>query len=343
MGTLGGWSVRRRSAVAALAVMAAIVLAAGAETGGASGQSAAEALPTVSIDDTSATEGNAGTTDLVFTVSLSAASAQQVDIVWSTQNGTAIAPADYEAAGSTVSLAPGQATASIAVKVYGDAVPEPDESLQVNLTSATNATILDGVALGTIVNDDSLPTLGVGDVTVAEGGGRRARPGHSERSCRPRRRDRQCNDGGRDGDRSGRLHRHEHRGHDRRRPEDGGRPRSDHERRLRRADRELLRAADEPGQRDDLGRHCRCDRRRRRPHVNVDRRLTDRDRARRRSRASRRDLCGLAPPGEREDCHRPVPHRGRRGHRRQRLHRHVGNGDVPAGRDVEDCRGSRDR
>ena len=45
-----------------------------------------------------------------------------------------------------------------------------------NLSDATNATIGDGTAQGTITDDDPLPAISIGDVTVTEGnsGTRRA-------------------------------------------------------------------------------------------------------------------------------------------------------------------------
>ena len=54
------------------------------------------------------------------------------------------------------------------VPVVGDTVIEGNETFTVNLTGPTNATLADGQALGTIVNDD-FPALSIGDVTVTEG------------------------------------------------------------------------------------------------------------------------------------------------------------------------------
>jgi hypothetical protein len=46
-------------------------------------------------------------------------------------------------------------------------LPEPDETFFVNLSAATNATIADGQAVGTIADDE--PRISIGDVTKAEG------------------------------------------------------------------------------------------------------------------------------------------------------------------------------
>ena len=51
--------------------------------------------PTLSVNDVSVTEGNAGTTTATFTVSLSATSGNAVTFDWATAPGTAAAGVDY--------------------------------------------------------------------------------------------------------------------------------------------------------------------------------------------------------------------------------------------------------
>ena len=53
--------------------------------------------PTLSINDVSVTEGNSGTVNAVFTVTLSSASSQTVTVTYATANGTATAGSDYTA------------------------------------------------------------------------------------------------------------------------------------------------------------------------------------------------------------------------------------------------------
>ena len=53
--------------------------------------------------------------------------------------------------------------------VIGDTLYEPNETLYLNLSTATYATIGRSQALGTIVNDDPLPTVSVADASVTEG------------------------------------------------------------------------------------------------------------------------------------------------------------------------------
>jgi chitinase len=121
------------------------------------------------VDEVTVTEGNTGTTSAVFTVSLSTASGQVVTASFATTNGTAVAPGDYTAQAGTVTFAPGTTTQLITVAVVGDTVFEANETFLVELTNATNATIDNALALGTITNDDAAPTLAISDVTVTEG------------------------------------------------------------------------------------------------------------------------------------------------------------------------------
>jgi hypothetical protein len=126
-------------------------------------------LPGLSIDDVTLTEGNSGTVNAVFTVRLSTASGQTVSANFATVNGTATAGNDYVSTNGTVSFAPGVTTQTIPVRVNGDVLNEPDETFFINLSGAVNATVTDNQAVGTIVNDDPLPTFFISDVTVTEG------------------------------------------------------------------------------------------------------------------------------------------------------------------------------
>lgn len=129
-------------------------------------------VPSLSIDDVSVVEGNAGTTNAVFTVSLSAASGQTVVVNYATADGTATQPADYTSTSGTLTFTSGQTTRTVTVPVNGDTVPEANETFFVNLSGATNATISDNQGVGTITNDDvpvtvSPATLPNGTVAAA--------------------------------------------------------------------------------------------------------------------------------------------------------------------------------
>ena len=130
---------------------------------------AAALLPAISINDISIPESNSGTSNFVFTVSLSTASEQTVSVNYRTANNTATAGSDYVATSGTLTFNPGDTTKTITVVVNGDTLNEPDETFFVNISNPVNATIADGQGLGTIFNDDPLPALSINDVSLAEG------------------------------------------------------------------------------------------------------------------------------------------------------------------------------
>ncbi|MCB0931195.1 MAG: cellulose binding domain-containing protein, partial [Mycobacterium sp.] len=87
--------------------------------------------PTMSISDVSVTEGNSGTTNANFAVSLSNAATTPVTVAYATANGTATAGSDYTATSGTLTFAPGVTTQTVAVKVTGDTTVESDETFTV--------------------------------------------------------------------------------------------------------------------------------------------------------------------------------------------------------------------
>lgn len=113
----------------------------------------------LSIGDVSAVEGNSGTTSFSFPVTLQSAATQDVTVTFATQVGSAGPPSDFVAASATVTIPAGQLSGQILVQVNGDTEVEDDEPFFVNLTAATNATILDAQGKGTILNDDEIRLL----------------------------------------------------------------------------------------------------------------------------------------------------------------------------------------
>jgi len=111
--------------------------------------------PTISINDASVNEGNSGTTNAAFTVSLSNASSQTITVNYATADNTAIAASDYINASGTLTFTPGQTSQLLNVGIKGDVLNEENVSFNVNLTAPTNATIGDGHGVGTIVDDDA--------------------------------------------------------------------------------------------------------------------------------------------------------------------------------------------
>ena len=133
-------------------------------------------IPLISINDVSNLEGNQSTTkNNLFTVSLSNPTDQTVTVSYATANGTVVnnsattADNDYLSTSGIVTFNPGEITKTIAVITNGDANLERDEDFFVNLSNATQAGILKGQGKGTIVNDDTAPTLKIDSVSQREG------------------------------------------------------------------------------------------------------------------------------------------------------------------------------
>jgi hypothetical protein len=131
------------------------------------------AVPTLSVGDVSLSEGQNGTTNFTFTVSLSSPSTSVVTVNYATADGTALAASDYAAASGTLTFAAGETSKPVTIAVSGDLTIEEAETFFLNLSNPSNATIADGQGLGTIGNDDSPAVrtgmLSIGNATVAEG------------------------------------------------------------------------------------------------------------------------------------------------------------------------------
>jgi subtilisin family serine protease len=121
------------------------------------------------INDVSVAEGNAGTRQMTFTVSLTQATNAAVGFSASTQGGTATNGVDFVGFPPTAfSIPAGQLSKVVNVTINGDTAVEANETFQVFLSSVTGAALVDGAGLGTITNDDTTQ-LSIGDAAIAEG------------------------------------------------------------------------------------------------------------------------------------------------------------------------------
>jgi hypothetical protein len=112
--------------------------------------------PSFAIGDVSVTEGNAGTVAATFTVYRNGNTGGASSVLYSTADGTAVAPDDYFSVPTTqLSFAADETSKTITVLVRGDTTFEPNETFFVNLSSPVNATIGDPQGKGTITNDDA--------------------------------------------------------------------------------------------------------------------------------------------------------------------------------------------
>jgi ELWxxDGT repeat protein len=128
----------------------------------------------LSINNVSISEGNSGTSNLDFTVSLNKPSVDPISVLYATADGTAtVAGNDYVATSGTLTIPAGSLSGIISVPIKGDLLCEADETFTVTLSGPTPAgvTIGTGTGTGTIQNDDAAPTLAIADIAVDEGAG----------------------------------------------------------------------------------------------------------------------------------------------------------------------------
>lgn len=116
---------------------------------------------TLSVSNVSAKEGNSGTSDLTFTVTMSAKQAAAVAVTYQTSDLSAKAQSDYNPTAGTLTFAAGETAKTVTVAIKGDKTVEPDETFGVVLSKPSgNAKLTDvSYGIGTIVNDDTATTV----------------------------------------------------------------------------------------------------------------------------------------------------------------------------------------
>ena len=123
-----------------------------ASEGGSSGSAAP--APALSVADATAAESSGAIT---FAVTLSPAAARWVYVDYSTHDGTASAGLDYTAGSGTLTFRPGETRKTVTLALLDDAYDEGSETLELMLSNAQGALLEDGLATGTITNDDPVP------------------------------------------------------------------------------------------------------------------------------------------------------------------------------------------
>jgi hypothetical protein len=135
-------------------------------------------LASISIDDLTLSEGDAGTTAFSFTVSIDNEASEDITVVANTNAVSATGGGtDFDdIVNQTVTIPAGSTSATLTVNVTGETLVEDDEGFEVNLTDArfngvtdaTRAGIIDAQGVGTITNDDTA-TISIDDVSLSEG------------------------------------------------------------------------------------------------------------------------------------------------------------------------------
>jgi hypothetical protein len=123
--------------------------------------------PLLSVEDGSVPEGDAGTSDLPFEISLSVPSDREVRVDVTTVPDTAAEGEDYTPVSGTLTFPPGETRQTVAVPVHGDVLLEPDQTFFLDLSNPVNGEIADGRGVGTILDDEVCP----GPELLVNGGG----------------------------------------------------------------------------------------------------------------------------------------------------------------------------
>jgi hypothetical protein len=129
---------------------------------------APNAVPALSVDNVTVTEGDDGAVNATFTVTLSAAADKTVAVSFYAAPQNAVGVSDFETTQGRLTFAPGVTSRQVTVQVKGDALDEFDETFLVMLSYPLNASVA-GQGRGTILDDDPTPSASVADATESEG------------------------------------------------------------------------------------------------------------------------------------------------------------------------------
>ena len=100
-----------------------------------------------------------------FTVTLNPSSLQTVTVDYATSDGTATSGADYTAASGSLTFSPGDTTKTVTVTIADDDVDESDETFNLTLADAVNASI--PIPSGTFtIRDDDTAGVTVSDTSL---------------------------------------------------------------------------------------------------------------------------------------------------------------------------------
>ena len=117
----------------------------------------AGSAPALVISDLTLDEGDANHIVSV-PVMLTGSLTSPVTVNWTTQDNTALAGLDYNAASGTLVFPAGSTEQPIFIEVLADTVEESDEYLHIQLSNASGAPIAAGTARLTLRDDDAPPT-----------------------------------------------------------------------------------------------------------------------------------------------------------------------------------------
>lgn len=125
-----------------------------------------DVAPSFAISNASVTEGGA----IIMTVSKSGSTDKSLSVNYGTSNNSAIAPGDYAAASGVLTFLPTDMSKTVSISTIDDSIYEASETFSVQLSGASGgATISSPTGVGTINDNDTMPTFSVSNASVVEG------------------------------------------------------------------------------------------------------------------------------------------------------------------------------
>ncbi|MBI5508121.1 MAG: hypothetical protein HY903_05155 [Deltaproteobacteria bacterium] len=128
-----------------------------------------EVIPDLGIADAQGIESAGG---MDYVVTLSAATGAPVSLTFATTGGSAAADVDYTTTSGPLTFAAGELTKTVTVPILDDSDPEGSETFSVTVANVSGANVVRPTATGTILDDDFLPALSIGDASASEGSAR---------------------------------------------------------------------------------------------------------------------------------------------------------------------------
>ncbi|HEV3468832.1 MAG TPA: FG-GAP-like repeat-containing protein, partial [Pyrinomonadaceae bacterium] len=115
-----------------------------------------EPRPVLTVANVTVTEGDSGTRDATFTLSLDRPTLATLTVEYATADGAATAGSDYVAASGAVVFSPGQTTKTIRVAVRGDDLLEINEPFLLTLTNRSPGSVTTPPRATAVILDDDL-------------------------------------------------------------------------------------------------------------------------------------------------------------------------------------------
>lgn len=123
--------------------------------------------PTIVVLPGRTLEGDNGTTEADFAVSLTRSWDEPVTVDYASEDGTATAGADYDAVNGTLTFAPGETRTAINVPIFGDLEEEAHETFTLRYANPQNGILNSEIAPGLIGDEDGEVSIGEVNIIVA--------------------------------------------------------------------------------------------------------------------------------------------------------------------------------